>query len=58
MKAPFWHGGLRKDKWESLMNAGCYVPPGIAVESTRLLLSRAMFERESSVAVKRCHSKP
>lgn len=29
-KAPFWHGDLRKDKWESLMNAGFYGPPGIA----------------------------
>jgi hypothetical protein len=30
MKATFWHGGLRKDKWECLMNTGFYRPPGIA----------------------------
>src|SRR5688572_23696356 len=30
MKATFWHGLLRKDKWECLMNAGFYRTPGIA----------------------------
>ena len=29
-RAPFWHGSLRKDKRESLMNAGFYRPPGTA----------------------------
>ena len=31
MKVTFWHGGLRKDKWECLTNTGFYRPPGIAV---------------------------
>ena len=30
MTVTFWHGGLRKDKWEYLTNAGFYRPPGIA----------------------------
>ena len=30
MKVTFWHGGLRKDKWECQTNAGFYRPPGIA----------------------------
>ena len=31
MKVTFWHGGLRKDKWEYLTNTSFYRPPGIAV---------------------------
>jgi hypothetical protein len=37
-RAPFWHGGLRKDKWECLMNTGFYGLPGIADHFINLLL--------------------
>jgi hypothetical protein len=30
MKAPFWHGGLRKDKGECPIKSSCDRSPGIA----------------------------
>src|SRR5438309_11946293 len=37
-RATFWHGGLRKDKWECLMNACFYGSSGIAAASGLFLL--------------------
>jgi hypothetical protein len=46
MRAPFWHGGLRKDKWEYLMNAGFHGPPGIADRFPRATPVNQMPEKD------------
>src|SRR5207249_3514841 len=41
-RATFWHGGLRKDKWECLMNACFYGSSGIAALGSDLRNSLAV----------------
>ena len=52
MRATVWHGGLRKHKWEYLMNAGFDRTPGIAVNHPKYSVKPeyACLTRESATS--------